>query len=165
MNSKDTQISRKKISAPTKWIIEHYGDLLKGKDVMHYGEGKAFPDTRALWEAVDTNTSGSVVPYDPNSPDRFTRNAGVLDWKYDITICNYVFNTLEPADRKAAFDAMPKPAFVTVRAEGPEGESFEDGVITKRGTFQKAYTGNEFIEEFHGQIIRKTSSYILGIVY
>lgn len=170
MNSGATAITRKTVSAPTRWILDNY--FVHGR-VLHYGEGKAYKDTQAL-----RNVAESVDAYDPNSEDedKRTREPGC---HYDLVVCNYVLNTLLPQEREDVFiDAFLAglDSVFTVRLDKVMGQPHEDGVITQRGTFQTQLTSEEWIiwlytamqslvGKYRVQVLRKTSSYMIVRVY
>ena len=80
-NSYLTAITRKKLSVPSKLLLEK--DLLKGK-ILDFGCGKGF-DVKYLKEQ-DYDIQGYDPYYQPNRPND----------KFDTIICNYVLNVLEP---------------------------------------------------------------------
>ena len=156
MNSEKTQIARKGLSAPMRVILDKYGPLLKGKRILHFGEGKAYEDTLAL------TTLGPCLAYDPHSKFEYSRDEGLLDFEYDLIVSNYVFNTLPPVERQEAFNKIKHtPCIITVRADRANGSVFADGVVTSRGTFQKQYTPQEAAREFGGYVLESNSSYVM----
>jgi hypothetical protein len=141
MNSEKTQIRRKNVSAPTRWIVEHVN--LNYRFVLHHGEGKAFQDTEAMCDA-----GGIVYSYDPNTE---ANDINILLGQYDIGISNYVFNTLAPYWRELAFSDLMKAcqrALIAVRTDRVPGEPVADGVFTQRGTFQTQLTKDEWVQWF-----------------
>jgi len=170
VNSGATAITRKTVSAPTRWIV---GNVFLHGEILHYGEGKAYQDTAALATYHTT-----VDCYDPNSDDpaKRVRKPGC---RYDLTVCNYVLNTLLPAEREEAFiDAFLSATYsiFTVRTDKVKGEPYEDGVLTQRGTFQTQLTSEEWIIWFYTalqrlagnyrvSVLHKTSSYMIVQVY
>lgn len=75
------------------------------------------------------------------------------DQKFDTVICTYVLNVLPPAERKKTIEhilSISKNAFFTVRTDPVKGIPFEDGVMTKRQTFQKSFTPDQLIREIPG---------------
>lgn len=121
---------------------------------MHYGEGKAFEDTRLFREHADF-----VSVYDPYSPHPanrvFPENSLV-----EKVIAIYVFNTLPPKERKEAVEKAMSllesggKLIAAVRADTILGAAHFDGVRTKRDTFQKSYTMAEVQKEYsqYGQV-------------
>lgn len=175
MNSEKTQITRKGVSAPTKWIIENYP--LYGT-VLHYGEGKAYHDTAALSDAAGVDW---VFAYDPNSndPEKRTLPLGYITdgntrvMQYDHIVCNYVLNVLIGMNRVNAYhDIIHRALYsvITVRTDKVAGEPFADGVITKRGTFQTQLTGGAWVKWFKDnhpysadrvKVLHQTKHYIM----
>ena len=138
MNSEKTQIARRYTTAPTRWLLEHV-DFSSYKTMLHFGEGRAFPDTSAFEEQ-----GLSVWAFDPNSPDEWKRDSKFIDPSlglYDVGVSNYVFNTLLPKDRDEAFYDMLgccNRCYIAVRTDRVPGHPhpLTPGVITQRGTFQ-----------------------------
>lgn len=157
MNSERTQIKRKQVSAPTRWIIGHID--LNDKFILHYGEGKAFEDTRVL-----SAFSGSfVATYDPHTE---ANDPSVLDVQYDVGISNYVFNTLLPATRAKAFSDMLaccKRCIIAVRTDKVNGSPVlgYDGVTTSRDTFQTQLSADAWVEWFERMSPDRTSVEVL----
>jgi hypothetical protein len=148
MNSEKTQIARKTVSAPTRFLVEN--EYVYGK-VLHFGEGKAFADTTAMDRLPNVDY---VQPYDPNSPDEWKRELP-LGCTFDYVVCNYVLNTLLPEERADAFTKSFLKgiyAVYTVRIDKVSGEPYEDGVITSKGTFQTQLSAEEWIVWFHETI-------------
>lgn len=152
MNSGLTQIHRKTVSAPMREIAER----LQAESIIHFGEGRAYQDTAALAEIAPT------VVYDPNSPQKSKREWPET-WN-DVGVAIYVFNTLPPLQRSYALQDFLSSCdrwYIAVRADKVDGTPLFDGVMTKRGTFQKRYTEAEAVREFGGTVIKKTSTFIL----
>jgi hypothetical protein len=150
-----TQITRTKVSAPTKFLVDNgcvWGDIL------HYGEGKAFADRDAL------ATLGEVYSYEPNSKDR--NFLPIRSW--DFGVANYVLNTLPPESRRDALYDMYyrcSYSYITVRTDKVNGTPFEDGVLTSKGTFQTQLNADQWLEWAHqylrARIFHKTSWYVI----
>lgn len=156
MNSQLTQISRKKVSAPMVKIAE-YLEPLYYDHILHFGEGKAFQDTREL------ERFGNVTGYDPYSPIKSHRSLGGCT-QYDLGVAIYVFNTLPPVQRNLAFDDLKflcSEWIIAVRADRVYGEPMFDGVKTKRGTFQKQYNIAQAQREFGGRVIADAPGYVI----
>ncbi len=145
-NTDKTQITRIATSAPARFI--HETGMDKCEYLLHFGEGKAFFDTNLFKLHADF-----VDAYDPYSPDA-SRRVFPKDEYFERVVAIYVFNTLAPLDRDAAInDAMSLvdtdgELIVAVRADKIVGAAYWDGVVTKRGTFQKSYTMAEVKKEF-----------------
>lgn len=128
-NAHRTAIGRKKVSAPTKFLIReaHVRDL-DNKRVLDFGCGKGY----------DADVYG-FDKYDPAFfPDYPTG-------QYDYIICNYVLNVLtkeDEADILEQIDELLKPegiAYITVRRDHCDtyGRLTPEGHFTKRGTYQR----------------------------
>ena len=151
-----TAITRKDISRPMRWILGNV--LLEPMRVLHYGEGKAYFDTLAL-ERVSMYQVAVFEPYPANNEA----------WKayppcghYDVCVSIYVLNTIEPEERAQVIDDMRKRAdriIVAVRTDKINGYPALDGVVTKRGTFQKSYSRSD-CEEL-GNVLTYNSSYAI----
>lgn len=141
-----TAISRRGLSVPTRELIAN-GFIKSDDSLLNHGRGRAETDANTL-----ANLVRFYAEYDPNyAPDR-----SVLNAKYDVVLSNYVLNVLPPELREKAWEDIQKAtgrngaAFISVRSSGDrtmQGESYADGIITKRGTFQKPYTREGFMEE------------------
>lgn len=174
MNSEATAIARTSVSAPVQWLVDN--NYLYGL-VCNFGEGKAFKDTEAI---NDLPSVDRCVAYEPNSPVIAKRNLPI-GTPFNFVVANYVLNTLPPEERAQAFmDAyiVGQYAIFTVRLDKVEGKPFEDGVITRRGTFQTQLKAEEWIVWFYDtirehllcglarvKILRKTRSYLMVEVY
>lgn len=85
--------------------------------------------------------------------------------KFDTVICTYVLNVLfaeQRIDVVAHIKSILKQngkAYITVRADKRQvkGQPFQDGVITARETFQRAFTANELLAAIPGaKLVSKT---------
>ncbi len=178
MNSAKTQMTRKNVSAPMRWIVNNLY-FSPFEDVLHFGEGKAFEDTRLL--SNPPYGSGPLVfAYDPNSPDVYKRDRQRLHPEF-ITYAHgvsiYVFNTLLPSEREMAFGDMMRCCdnlIIAVRTDKVNGTPVlgYDGVTTSRDTFQTQLSADAWVEWFERvspdrtsvEVLHKTSTYvILGI--
>ena len=154
MNSEKTQIARKTVSAPMRWIVNNLY-FSPFEDVLHFGEGRAVEDTRLL--SNPPYGSGPLVfAYDPHSPDLWKRdrariNPELQTYAHGVSI--YVFNTLLPSERKAAFEDMLgccENLIIAVRTDKVKGweHPLTPGVITKRGTFQTQLNAEQWVNWF-----------------
>ncbi len=149
MNSEKTQLTRKAVSAPMRWVKDNLEYSFDDWNVLHFGEGKAFPDSAEM-----VRMGFAVTPYDPNSKDFYTRNPDNIDPSlhiYDIGFSFYVFNTLNQYWREQAFNEMMrccKRLIIAVRTDRVPGEKCQDGVITKRLTFQTQLNKDQWLEYF-----------------
>jgi len=152
MNSAKTQITRKNVSAPMRWIVNNLY-FSPFEDVLHFGEGKAFEDTEAL--RLPLYGSGPyVMAFDPNSPHVWKRDRTIINpefYTYAHGVSIYVFNTLLPSERKAAFEDMMRCCnnlIIAVRTDEVTGIPHADGVMTSRGTFQTQLDAGQWVEWF-----------------
>lgn len=143
-----TQRARHDISVPVRWIVDHY-DFGYDVDVLHFGEGKAFEDTRALRLVAST-----VVPYDPYSPNHETRSRGALRHHYNYGVCSYVLNVLPSLERHWALETMLmscETGIVAVRTDvTPQSwhRGMDDGVLTRKDTFQSTLDHQGWLDWF-----------------
>ena len=172
MNSEKTQITRKTVSAPMRWIADNIY-FSHFDDILHFGEGKAFADTVAL----EVNGYPYVVAFDPNSPHVWKRDRCILNpefYTYTVGVSIYVFNTLLPAERAKAFEDMfacCERCVIAVRTDKVKGSPAlgYDGVTTKRGTFQTQLNAGAWMEWFKRmspewasvEVLHKTSNYVI----
>ena len=158
--SQKTQISRKVASAPVRFLVST--GILKDKIVLYHGEGQDQAGTE-LMESVAL----SVNAYDPYSPNEYTRKKSNLMQVYELGLSVYVFNTLPRDARMEAYQELrdcSESQLIVLRSDKIHGTPYEDGAITKRGTFQKRYTPLEAEIEFGGRAIYSNSSYIVLLV-
>lgn len=160
MNPEKTAISRRGLSRPTRWIIANVDPV--DKDVLHFGEGKAYADSDALRKWC----GGRLVTYDPYSENEWSRGPEWLEYSYGVVVANYVLNVLEPDERRVAFEqimrcAIGGVAYITLRTDKVKGIAYEDGVVSTRYTFQKTYTPASAVEEFGGRVAHKGSGFII----
>lgn len=135
-----TAIARTKPSAPMAEILDKFN--LSDRRVLHFGRGKAILDTLSL-----SAHGSTVAEYDPYVEGIDTCPGGYFDYAIGI----YVFNVLTPTVRQIEFDFFRSIAdnlIWTVRCDPIKGEPYLDGVITKRGTFQKQYTKEAALDEW-----------------
>jgi hypothetical protein len=173
MNSAATAITRTKVSAPTRWLVNN--NYLYGL-VCHFGEGKAFMDTEAMNNMQEVD---GVYAYEPASADP-NKQELPLGCPFEFVVANYVLNVLEPEERAEAFiQAYLKgvSAIFTVRLDSVNGTPYKDGVITQRNTFQAQLNTDEWIEFFYKtlyknklvssrvRILQKTNTYLMVEVY
>jgi SAM-dependent methyltransferase len=132
--SHKTAIARKEPSRPTKMIA---GEIQK--KILDYGQGKG-KDVEWLREHIQ-----GYDPYWKNTPEVLT------DDTYDVVLNNYVLNVIRAGERHSVLENIKrvlKPcgyAYISVRDDSEKipGKPFEDGVITKSGTFQKTFSPDE----------------------
>lgn len=164
-NYKRTQTTRPHgaMSAPMRDLM--YGSfglehLIKDLEILHFGEGKDWWTTFALRDA-----GAKAYAYDPYSPYETVRSNAYLNMDWDIVISSYVYNVIPPLQRMEIFkdnQRMCAMQIWAVRADTVTGTPYEDGVLTKAGTFQKSYksTADIFSEWPDANIIEhKPGSY------
>jgi SAM-dependent methyltransferase len=81
--SHKTSISRSKMSAPCKWLLDK-GVLVGSVLDFGCGRGKDIEELRKLGVAAEGWDPNPKLDYDPS----------VLDYEYDTVLCTYVLNTL-----------------------------------------------------------------------
>ncbi|MBT4129403.1 MAG: DNA phosphorothioation-associated putative methyltransferase [Candidatus Marinimicrobia bacterium] len=139
-----TALTRYGFSAPVQSLMR-YGFLSGKYTLFDYGCGRG-SDVKGLSDN-DLSVSGWDPYYAPDAPKTCA----------DIVNLGFVINVIESVDERAealidAYSFADKLLVVSVMLENSNrasGESFNDGVITKRGTFQKYFTQGEikyFIE-------------------
>lgn len=133
-----TALTRSNFSAPIQ-ILQRHGYFDRQKSIFDYGCGKG-DDLRGLSES-GINAQG----WDPYyAPEGQRINA-------DIVNLGFVLNVIEDPKERAdaltnAFGLADQLLVVSVmlkHLENGRGQSFSDGVLTGRGTFQKYYTQEE----------------------
>ena len=121
-----TAIKRTDLSVPTRYLLQH--DLLKGR-ILDFGCGFGFDTDELKHQGYDI--MGYDYYYRPDFPEG----------KFDIIICNYVLNVLEPyAQAEVMMNVSnllsPKgTAYFAVRRDLVE-EGFRLHAIHKQYTYQ-----------------------------
>ena len=146
MNAHATAIARKTPSRPARVIVDR-GLLTPSTELLNFGSGRG-RDT-ALFSEHCALADG----YDPHWD--FARPE-LLDRKWDVIFCGFVLNVLDEDERPAviekARDLLHKGgrAYFAVRGYGDKsltGTPHKDGVVTSRGTFQRAFSPAELLCE------------------
>ncbi|WP_435106753.1 DNA phosphorothioation-associated putative methyltransferase [Arhodomonas sp. AD133] len=143
-----TAISRFGLSAPLQALARH-GFLDGGKTVFDYGCGRG--GDLDLLEQNGVTAFGWDPHYRPDGQKRAA----------DLVNLGFVINVIEdPAERRSvlaeAFTYAERLLVVSAMLSGPRsnaGVEYSDGVVTRRGTFQKYFTQLElrgFIESTLG---------------
>ena len=124
-NSYRTAISRRSLSAPTKWLLDH--DLIKGK-VLDFGCGRGGDADRLRFDH-----GFECGQYDPHYSPFYP-----LDGQYDTIICNYVLNTVPEQEATCIlakinhlYHFVGGVAYITVRRD------IKKPGYTKIGTYQR----------------------------
>ncbi|GIU21007.1 hypothetical protein [Shewanella sp. MBTL60-007] len=158
-----TSISRRSASAPLKHLIAK-GYLGTEGSVLNYGKGRCSMDTDAL-----NNRGLQCTDYDfsyANVPE-------VLGYCFSYIWAAFVVNTLPLHSRNHVWQEIANStglhgeAFVAARSDadkGIKGTPYSDGLISSIGTFQKAYSKGELLEEAlrvfdHAEEIKCPSGY------
>jgi SAM-dependent methyltransferase len=167
-----TAISRKEPSAPLIDLLQT--DLIHG-DVLDYGGGKGmdflflkFMKKKTFyWDPNFMRTKvgkdSLFVPFDCNYYDFYK------DKKFDTVLVTYVLNVLPPVERKQVIDhvlSILKPkgvAIFTVRGlkDKISGTPYKDGVLTKKGTFQRLFNAEQLKEQIpNSESVLDTGRYV-----
>lgn len=166
--SGQTARHRAKAPLPTRVIIQK-GDV-HGK-VINWGCGKD-PYTKELCEELPHVER--VLEYDPNISGKDT--CCLLGVNH-VLIVNYVLNVLPPKERADALDHMKifgtcsAKYYFAVRGNEhpqPSWRKFEDGWLTRIGTFQKLYTEKQLMDELlerwpHVKILDSRNGMIIAV--
>lgn len=151
--SSKTAITRKTVSAPLRWLLAN--GLIKGR-ACNWGEGKAFIDTNEMFAVT-----GDAWGYDPFS-SVFTHRTLPPGMKFDTIYVGYVLNTLDTDEStQCVSDVLDRlapggTAYFAVRFDDVHGVPYQDGVITRRGTFQ---TNVYRLFRNNGGFLHKTSNW------
>lgn len=135
-----TAMRRRSLSRPTSLALDH-GVLRPELTLTDFGCGHG-DDFRALREV-----GYDAVGWDPEHLPTGERRES------DVCVLSYVLNVIEDtAEReqvlRQAFALARRTLVVAVRVDRSlkDAASFADGVLTRRGTFQRLYTQTEFRE-------------------
>ena len=138
-----TAIARSQLSTPMQLLARH-GFLDGEHSLLDYGCGRG--DDLAILEEAQLPVRGWDPHYRPD---------GDLTAPADVVNVGFVLNVIEsPLERaealKRAFSLAEKCLSVAVMVVGKantEGmQAYQDGYLSKRGTFQKYYTQSELLE-------------------
>lgn len=154
-----TAIKRLSCSRPVALALAD-GLITKRTSVFDYGCGYG-ADIRHL-RARHIRVNG----WDPHH----RRNQKVVS--SDIVNLGYVLNVIEDPIERAetltrAFALAKQVLIIAVRVESAldGADEYGDGVLTRRGTFQKIYTQTEFREYLESILHRRTHVAALGVAY
>ncbi|MGD7035661.1 DNA phosphorothioation-associated putative methyltransferase [Methylotuvimicrobium buryatense] len=142
-----TALSRSNLSAPMQCLARH-GFLNGSLSVFDYGCGKG-DDIRNL-----TANSIPVAGWDPHyAPDQTKHEADIVNLGFVI---NVIENYQERTEALLGAHALTRQVLVVsamlFNQNAWKGQSYNDGVITQRNTFQKYYTQSE-LKEFIGETL------------
>jgi DNA phosphorothioation-associated putative methyltransferase len=155
-----TALVRYGLSAPVQ-SLARYGFLDGTYGLFDYGCGRG-DDVRGLLE--NGLTAAGWDPY--YAPDNAIHSAGIVN-------LGFVINVIEDFDER--LDALTRAWSLTTcllvvsvmlfNSNDPRGETFRDGVMTQRGTFQKYFTQPD-IKEFLARILGEEAIAVApGILY
>jgi DNA phosphorothioation-associated putative methyltransferase len=154
-----TAIKRLSCSRPVALALAD-GVIGKCESVLDYGCGYG-ADVRYL-----RARHISIIGWDP-----YHRQEGKLV-PSDVVNLGYVLNVIENGDERNetlvhAFELAKKVLVVAVRVENTleDADQYEDGVLTRRGTFQKIYGQEEFREYLGSVLQRRIHFAALGVAY
>lgn len=159
MNAYKTAKSRIKVSKPTEFL--HRMAFVYGK-TLDYGCGKGM-DTKYLLEQ-----GVNVFGYDPHYQPELSETS------FDTIICNYVVNVIDDFNVRIdlfrkAFDLLAPGGKMYITARNTKEINYEsnkgnwqrynDGFLTKRGTFQKGIDFVDMMGYYALSGISKNSTY------
>lgn len=157
-----TALTRYQLSRPVKTIIE-YGQLLAGSSFLDYGCGLG-ADIRGLCEL-----GFDAFGWDPvHAPDGRCTDA-------DVVNLGYVLNVIEdPAERLETLATawrLTKRLLVVsalvgeTRSDQNRGVTFNDGILTRRNTFQRYFGQQELQSYIEDALETSPVPVALGIFY
>ncbi len=140
-----TALSRSNLSAPMQ-CLARYGFLDGSRSVFDYGCGKG-DDMRNL-----TANQIPVSGWDPHyAPDQPKHNADLVNLGFVINVIENIQERIVALQGAYALaDQILVVSAMLLNQNAFKGQSFNDGVITQRNTFQKYFTQvelKEFISE------------------
>ena len=158
-NRARTALNRSSCSRPVALALVD-GLISHETTVLDYGCGRG-ADVRYL-----RSRRFKAIGWDPYyRPDQKVTPADIVNLGY---VLNVIENPMERNETLArALSLAKKVLIVAVRVENPldEADEYGDGVLTRRGTFQKIYAQGEFREYLGSSLHRRMHMASLGIVY
>ncbi len=155
-----TALVRYGLSAPVQ-SLARYGLLDGSNRLFDYGCGRG-DDVKLLLESGFT-----AAGWDPYfTPDNAIHSA-------DIVNLGFVINVIEDFDERldtlmrswSLTERLLVVSVMLVNSHEPRGETFRDGVMTQRGTFQKYFTQSE-IKEFLERVLGEEAIAVApGVLY
>jgi DNA phosphorothioation-associated putative methyltransferase len=142
-----TALSRQGFSAPIQTLARH-GLLAPGRTLFDFGCGRG-DDVRRLRE------NGLIAAgWDPYyAPDQPIHGADLVNLGFDINVIEDLDERLEALSRAWSLaGTLLVVSVMLANQNDPRGERFRDGVMTRRGTFQKYFTQGE-LKAFVGQVL------------
>jgi DNA phosphorothioation-associated putative methyltransferase len=156
-----TALTRYDLSKPVKGLLEH-GLLRKGVTIFDYGCGQG-SDVAGL-----SSLGFDTIGWDPvHRPSELKRVSEIVNF-------GYVLNVIEdPAERlEALVDAhrhttrlLVVSALIQETVCMDRAETFSDGVLTKRGTFQKYFEQHELHQYIEDALETPAIPVGLGVFY
>lgn len=156
-----TAIRRNKISRPVATLLEN--NLISPEtSFFDYGCGHGQD-----LEILQKNSFSSVAGWDPYyRPEAEKKSAEVVNLGFVLNVIENPKERLETL--KSAFGLTSKVLCVSVMTtlqKGYEGEEFNDGVLSKKKTFQKYFEQNEIKNYIESSLDRDAVSVAPGIFY
>lgn len=161
-----TAISRTGISAPLKLLVKNFL-VQKGEKILDFGSGKG-KDTEWL------NKNGfKCVAYDKyHDDDKISDISLCEDFKYDVVICNYVFNVIETKDEfaetlKLLRSIKADRKYVSIRTDvsaiKPNWEYSKENDNYFTGRTHQRFIKEADMQEYFGDhmVLKETSTYRL----
>jgi DNA phosphorothioation-associated putative methyltransferase len=142
-----TALSRSGFSAPIQTLARH-GLLAPGRTLFDYGCGRG-DDVRGLRE--NGFTAAGWDPY--YAPDQPVHGADLVNLGFVINVIEDFDERLEALTRAWSLaGTLLVVSVMLANQNDPRGARFRDGVMTRRGTFQKYFTQGE-LAAFVGQVL------------
>jgi DNA phosphorothioation-associated putative methyltransferase len=142
-----TALSRSGFSAPIQTLARH-GLLAPGRTLFDYGCGRG-DDVRGLRE--NGFDAGGWDPY--YAPDQPIHGADLVNLGFVINVIEDFDERLEALARAWSLaGTLLVVSVMLANQNDPRGERFRDGVMTRRGTFQKYFTQGE-LKAFVAQVL------------
>ena len=141
-----TAIKRNKLSKPSRLALEK-NVIHDNSTVLDYGCGRGTDVLYLKERGID------ATGYDPI----FFPDTTSISKKYDVVLLNYVLNVIEDVIERShvlreSFDLAKKSLVVAVRVDTEKTKmktkDYNDGVVTKRGTFQKFFSIEYLLDFF-----------------
>jgi len=153
MNSWKTIYNGDKPSPATRKIAEQFPNISEHLSVLDYGAGKG-RNSKYLFE------KGFVVMAYDKYKDKIDNRVfplydtlkDIKDLYWDIVLCSYVINVIEPKERDELIKELFKlkwtyliletrdETHIVSEARKGKWPLYKDGFMTSRGTFQKGFT-------------------------
>ena len=138
-------------SVPIKKLLE-IGVIQKDKKILDYGCGYGEDCIKLL------HSGYNIGGYDKYN-EKFKLDF-LLDLKYDIVTCNYVFNVIPKQEHNELLKllkSLGKDIYISVRADKKSiktnwfYDKYKDVYITNKNTYQRFYT-EETVKQYFGEV-------------